>query len=132
VLVDALRTDGRRLVALSPNRAQTLALRSVVRAHTDRSQRAWRSCAGVGARQEGWRTADRTGSSVSPAVCATLQRVTKEAGGARGRRFQAGWCMMKCAMTARDLVNHVFPWEIAAGVERLETDEAVPDDDAVD
>jgi hypothetical protein len=39
---------------------------------------------------------------------------------------------MKGAMTARDLVNHVFPWEIIAGVERLETDDVVADDDAAD
>lgn len=35
VLADVLRTDGHRLVALTPDSAQTVALRSVVRARTD-------------------------------------------------------------------------------------------------
>jgi transposase len=35
VLADVLRTDGHRLAALTPDTAQTLALRSVVRARTD-------------------------------------------------------------------------------------------------
>lgn len=27
-------------------------------------------------------------------------------------------------MTARDLLHHVFPWEITTGVERLESEES--------
>ena len=33
-------------------------------------------------------------------------------------------------MTATDLLHHVFPWELATGVELLEQEPAESDDDA--
>lgn len=33
-------------------------------------------------------------------------------------------------MTAKDLLHHVFPWELATGVERIADDEAERDEDA--
>lgn len=33
-------------------------------------------------------------------------------------------------MTATDLLHHVFPWEVATGIERFETDIALLDKDA--
>ncbi len=33
-------------------------------------------------------------------------------------------------MTAKDLLHHVFPWELATGVERLDDAEVESDDDA--
>lgn len=33
-------------------------------------------------------------------------------------------------MTAKDLLHHVFPWELATGIERLESDDVESDEDA--